>query len=79
MTGIPVFVDALSCATLRAMNPSSLSVKQLDELTKEIFEGCADRLGSAVGYSNEQLMVLGSKAAQVRLSKCRIHRQKHRV
>ncbi|KAI0221069.1 hypothetical protein LSAT2_027510 [Lamellibrachia satsuma] len=56
--------DALSCATLRAMNPSSLSVEQLGELTKEIFEGCADRLGSAVGYSNRQLTVLGSKAAQ---------------
>ena len=65
MTGIRGFVDGLSCATLSAMNPSSLSVEQLGELTKDIFDECADSLGSAVGYSNEQLVVLGNKTAQV--------------
>ena len=58
----------LNCATLKTMNPSSLMVNQLSELTNDTFTECANELGSADGYSKEQLTALGAKVTEVRPS-----------
>ena len=60
--------DGVSCITLRAMNPSSLSVKQLGQLNETIFNECGNALGSADGYSHDQLLTLGTQIAKVQLS-----------
>ena len=50
------------------MTPSSLSVTQLGQLNEAVFSECGTALGGADGYSNDQLITLGKRIAQVRLS-----------
>ena len=70
MTGLVFVVVPLSCTTLRAVNPSSMSVAQINQLTKETFDECGDILGSADGYSAPQLNALSVRVIKVRPPVC---------